>query len=239
MLRRTLVLVGIAGVALGVAGPAVASPNPLEIRVHIRVEGAKTTIFGAFEPSVTPVIGRFTPPDGDPVTLAAPTPLVALERASRKGEFYYRVQTTSFGRYVDRIGRRAAGGMSGWVYKVNGVSPPVGADVYALEPGDRVLWYYATFGPAGGPPTLDLDRVRRVCFRAYSVDDNGRRTRARDVVFRVDGRRVRSAGGAICPQGHWHAIRATKAGAIRSEALRSLQRLRPAATPVTGRTTTR
>ena len=233
MLHRLLVFAGVLLAALALAVPALA------VRVHVRVEAPNATIFGPAEPLVTPVTGTFTPPDGPAQTLSQPTALGALEAASRKGEFYYRIKEFAFGPFVDRIGRRESAGTSGWVYKVNGVSPPVGADAYVLKPGDRVLWYWATFGPAGGPPTLDLVRVRRVCFRAYSVDDNGRRTRARDVVFRIDGRRVPSASGAICPQGHWHGIRATKAGAIRSEALRSLRRLSPAPAPVTGRATAR
>ena len=88
-----------------------------------------------------------------------------------------------------------------------------------LEDGDVVLWYYATFGPAGGPPTLDLVRLGGGCFRAYALDDAGMRTPARGVVFRLDNRRVSSAGGRICPAGHWHRLRATKAGAVRSQVL--------------------
>lgn len=34
------------------------------------------------------------------------------------------------------------GPMSGWTYKVNGVSPNVGAGSYKLEPGDVIEWIY-------------------------------------------------------------------------------------------------
>ena len=54
---------------------------------------------------------------------------------------------------------------SGWVFKVNNVSPPVGADQVTLKDGDNVLWYYATFGPNGGPPTLQLNRGAGGCYR--------------------------------------------------------------------------
>ena len=67
------------------------------------------------------------------------------------GEFYYHVQQTSFGPYVDQIGLYAAAGQTGWVFKVNGKSPPVGADAVQLQDGDTVLWYWAQFGIAGGP----------------------------------------------------------------------------------------
>ena len=33
---------------------------------------------------------------------------------------------------------------SGWMYKVNGVSPNYGAKAYKLKDGDNVVWYYVT-----------------------------------------------------------------------------------------------
>ena len=99
-------------------------------------------------------------------------------RPASAGEFYYHVTTTSFGPYVDQIGRYVAGGSSGWVFKVNGVSPPVGADQVTLKDGDRVLWYWATFGPTGGPPTLSLRAgPKRNCYRVLAQDDTGKTTR--------------------------------------------------------------
>ena len=210
---RPLALAGAFVAALALAGPALA------VRVHVRVEGAGATLFGATEPLVTPVAGTWSPPDGPPLALGTETPLGALERASRRAELYYRVQSTGFGPYVDRIGRVAASGTTGWVYKVNGVSPPVGADKYELREGDRVLWYFAPFGPGGGPRTLEVVRAGRACFRAYSRDDAGRRRAEEDVVFRVDGRRTAVRRGRVCPFGHWHTLRATKAGFVRSQAV--------------------
>jgi hypothetical protein len=217
VLHRPLVFAGAAVLALLLAVPALA------VRVHVRVEGANATIFGPTEPLVTPVAGTFTPPEGAPVTLSADTAFGALERGSRIGEFYYRVQPTGFGPYVDRIGRLAATGTSGWVYKVNGVSPPVGADQYRLRAGDRVLWYHATFGPSGGPKTIDLRRRSRNCYRAVLRDDQGKATTA-PVVFHVDGRRRRDSDGAVCLSGHWHTVRATAPGAVRSRVLNAPRR---------------
>lgn len=199
-----------------------AAPQALQaVTAHVRVEGPRTTIFGATEPRLAPFVGEVPTDGGDPVVLAEPTALGALEAASIRGEFFYRLTPTSFGPFVSQIGRAAGAGASGWVYKVNGVSPPVGADAFVLEDGDVVLWYWATFGPAGGPPTLDLAPRRRGCFRAFEVDDTGARTPARDVVFRLDGRRVARPGGRICPRGHWHTLRATKPGTVRSEVVRA------------------
>jgi hypothetical protein len=223
VLRRSLVRLGAAVLALGLAAPALAA------RVHVRVEGPNATVFGPTEPLVTPVTGTFAPPAGPSVTLDADTPLGALERASRLADFYYRIESFSFGPYVAQVGRRAGSETSGWVYKVNGVSPPVSATAYRLQPGDRVLWYHATFGASGGPRTLDLQRTKcRGGVQAVLVDDAGRATPAEDVVFLVDGRRVRDANGALCPRGHWHTLRATSRGAVRSEVVRA-PRSRPRA----------
>ena len=213
MLRRTLVFLGVLAASVAFAAPA------LSVTVHMRVEGVGQTIFGARQPLLTPVSGPFrTPGPGSvQVTQTGQTPFGALERASRRGEFYYHADEFSFGPFVNRIGRYPASGSSGWVYKVNHASPPVGANAYRLRAGDQVLWYFARFGPQGGPRTLDLVRTRDGCFRALLRDDNGARSRATDVIFVQDGRRIRSASGKRCPSGRWHGLRATKGGAVRSE----------------------
>lgn len=213
MLRRSLVVAGVLGIAAALAAPALA------LRVHVRVEGARTTIFGPTRPLVTPVSRTFTPPDGPAVAVSKPTPIGALERASRIGEFYYRVKSFSFGPYVDRIGRRAGGGSTGWVFKVNNASPPVGADAYRLKAGDDLLWYFARFGPSGGPKTLAVARLGGGCFRAHAYDDNGTRTSPSNVTFLRDGRFVGSASGRICLRGEWHTLRALKQEMVRSAVL--------------------
>jgi hypothetical protein len=197
--------------ALVLAAPA------LGIRVHVRVEGASATIFGATDPLLTPYTGSLPVQDGNEIALSQPTALGALEAASIAGEFYYRLTQASFGPYVDQIGRNAASGASGWVYKLNGVSPQVGADASVVKEGDEILWYWATFTDTGGPPTLDLTGSGRGCYRAFLLDDAGKRSRATNVVFQLDGAKRRSAGGRICPSGDWHELRATRDGAVRSQ----------------------
>ena len=198
MSRRLLVFVTVSTVVLLLVPAALAA-----VRVHVRVEGKTQTIFGANEPTLS-------------VNLNA---LDALEAASVAGEFYYHVTTASFGKYVDQIGRYPAAGSSGWVFKVNGVSPPVGADAVTLKAGDRVLWYWATFGPNGGPPTLQLKRAKRGCYRVLAQDDAGKTSTARGAVLQVDGRSVRTKAGAACVGRHHGLVRATMAGAVRSNAL--------------------
>ena len=212
MVHRLLVLLGAAVAALALGASASA------LTVHVRVEGATKTIFGAAEPELDPFAGTLVADDGSPHELAQATALGALEAAGRQGEFFYGLKAVSFGLFVDRIGRYGSEGASGWVYKVNGVLPSVGAADYVLRDGDHVLWYYATFGPDGGPKTLDLV-ARPGCFQAVLEDDAGKSTNARDVIFLADGRRVRSPSGEFCPTGKWRRLRATKAGAVRSRAV--------------------
>jgi Domain of unknown function (DUF4430) len=187
-----------------VALAALLVPAALAARVSVRVEGRTQTIFGALET-------RFE---------GGANALQALETASQRGEFYYHVTQSSFGPYVDQVGRYPAAGTNGWTFKVNGASPPVGADKVELREGDRVLWYWATFGPSGGPPTLLLTRAGRNCYRVVSENDQGLDRPAAGAVLHVDGRRVRSRGGRACIGRHRGLVRATLAGAVRSNALR-------------------
>lgn len=212
MLRRSVVVALVAALAALVVLPS----SALALRAHVRVEGATVTIFGATDPLVDVTVGTLPVDGGAPLTLTKPTALGALEGASIEGEFFYQLKALSFGPYVSQIGRNAASDTSGWVYKVNGVSPPVGADAYDVKANDEVLWYWATFGPAGGPPTLDLVPAKRGCYRAYAVDDTGKRTLT-GVEFRLDARSVRSTSGRICPAGEWSTLSATKDGAVRSQ----------------------
>jgi Domain of unknown function (DUF4430) len=180
-------------------------PAAFALRVHVRVEGKTQTIYGSAEPTLS----------------VKSNALDALESASGAGEFYYHVQSASFGRYVDQIGRYLAGGSNGWVFKVNGVSPPVGADAVTLKDGDRVLWYWATFGPTGGPPTLSLRAgAKRNCYRVVSQDDAGKVKAARGARLHVDGHGVLARTGTACLGAHHGLVTATLKGAVRSNAIR-------------------
>ena len=199
MSRRVCTLVAVLLAALLVV------PTAFALRVHVRVEGKTRTIYGSNDPSLSVGVNA----------------LDALESASIAGEFYYHVTTTSFGPYVDQIGRFVASSSTGWVFKVNGVSPPVGADAVVLKPGDHVLWYWATFGPKGGPPTLALrSGSKRNCYRVVSQNDAGKTTAARGARLRVDGRSVLARKGSACVGKHRGPVTATLKGAIRSNSMR-------------------
>lgn len=198
MLRRPVAALIAALAAVALVAPADGA------LVRVRVEGKTRTIFGAAEPRVS-----------------AANALEALEGASLAGEFYYHVTQTSFGPYVDQVGRFAGVGTTGWVFKVNGAQPPVGADKVVLRDGDVVLWYHAQFGIVpGGPPTLRLERAPGRCYRTVRHDDAGTATPASGAVLHVDGRRVRTRGARACPGPHRGLVRATLPGAVRSNALR-------------------
>ena len=76
------------------------------------------------------------------------------------------------------------------MFKVDDVSPPVGADKVQLKDGDRVLWYYATFGPTGGPPTLRVKTAtKKGCYTATAYDDNGKAVVAAGAAWHVGSKK--------------------------------------------------
>ena len=204
MIGRLAVSALAAAVILSTGSATAADP----VLVSIRVEGKTATLFGATEPRA----------------LAA-TPLGALDAASRAGELYTHVTSTSFGSYVDQIGRYGASGSAGWVFKVNEVSPPVGADALELRRGDRVLWYYADFSSGSGPKTLRVSRAGKTsCYRAVAYDDAGAASFPEGATLHVGGRSVETQGATqaavACIGAHRGLVRATAPGMIRSNAVR-------------------
>ena len=193
MARRFLVLGATLVAAVLFAGAAMAA------QVTIRVEGRTQSIFGS-----------------KPVTIDAANALQALDVASTLGEFYYGVTHSSFGDYVSQVGKYQGAGSAGWVFKVNGGSPPVGADQVQLKDGDAVLWYYATFGATGGPPTLDLKALPGNCYSVTSYDDAGKASPAAGAVIHVDGRRIKVVDGKGCVGKHRGLVRAFSFGTVRS-----------------------
>jgi len=194
--RRLFVLI-----ALSLVLPATA----LAATVHVRVEGKTRTLFAPTE-----------------ITVTAANALEALEQASVLGELYYHVTETSFGPYVDQVGRYGGSASAGWVFKVNNASPPVGADKVQLQDGDRVLWYYADFGPTGGPPTLSVKQTTKDCYVAQAFDDNGKAVTVGGLVWHVGSKRSTAGktGVSFCAGMHRGLlVRATAPGAVRSNAV--------------------
>ncbi len=198
MARRSIVLVTVIGLVLSLAATA------LGASVTVRVEGKTQSIFGS-----------------TPVKVEAPNAMVALDVASIFGEFYVQVTQSSFGPYVSQIGRYPGAGAAGWVFKVNGASPPVGADQVVLKDGDEVLWYYATFGATGGPPTLSITKTAVNCYAVTSFDDTGKAAPAAGAQVRAGGRKFKAnAAGKVCVGRHGGLVRAYAVGAVRSNAVK-------------------
>ena len=197
MYQRSLSLLAV------VAALLVLVPAAFAARVHVRVEGKTQTIFGSTEPTLN----------------VKANALDALEAASLAGEFYYHVTVSAFGPYVDQIGRYPAGGSSGWIFKVNGIVAPVGADQVTVKDGDTVLWYWATFTGSAGPLTLEVETSiakGKRCFFATGRNDAGRASRMRGVVYTLNSRRISSATGVVCTRLGRYTVRVAKTGAIRS-----------------------
>jgi hypothetical protein len=189
------------------AAAAALAPVAQAARVSIRVEGRTQTIYARA-----------------PRLVDAENALDALLFAARAGEFFVHVQQSSFGPFVDQIGYHPSTGGSGWVYKVNGASPPVGADQYRLRDGDAVLWYWADFDAVtfAGPKTLLLEQTSPRCYAAFEQDDTGTRTAARGVRIWIGGVATRrsSTTGRFCLRPHRGLVHVTKADAVRSNAVR-------------------
>ena len=181
--------------------------SALAASVRVRVEGKTQTLFGPTE-----------------ITVNATNALDALEQASIVSELYYHVTQTSFGPFVDQVGRYGGAGSSGWVFKVNDASPPIGADKVTLNDGDRVLWYFADFGPTGGPPTLTVKAASKAgCYTAAALDDGGKAATVSGLTWHVGSKKTApgTTGTAYCPGKHTGLlVRATAAGAVRSNAIK-------------------
>ena len=178
----------------------------LAATVKVRIEGKTRTLFAPTW-----------------VTVNAATPLEAIQKAAVLGEIYYHVTSSSFGNYVDQVGLYGGSSSSGWVFKVDNASPPVGADQVQLKDGDTVLWYYADFGATGGPPTLDVKAAtKKGCYTATAYDDNGKQAVVAGLQWHVGSKKTvtGTVGTPFCPGTHMGLlIRATATGAIRSNAV--------------------
>lgn len=92
---------------------------------HLRIEGANQTICD--------------------VDVEAATALAAVERGAGLCGYQYHITQSDFGPYLDRVNNEASEGPNGWMYRVNWVSPQVGAADYNLRAGDYVLWAFGQF----------------------------------------------------------------------------------------------
>jgi hypothetical protein len=84
--------------------------------------------------------------EGDEYQIEWRTALGALEMASRKGKFDYKIKTTEWGPFVKCVAGKceeSEGEFSGWMYQVNGKTPSIGAHEYVVKEYDEVMWFFA------------------------------------------------------------------------------------------------
>ena len=140
--------------------------------VHVLVEGKTQTIFVA-----------------RPCAHSSQTHLEVLLRPHAPLSSTPTSTNTSFGPYVDQIGYYPGAGSTGWVFKVNGVSPPVGADQVQLKDGDRVPFSTSPSSASPGARPRSISRVRRRAATAPPVRTTRAQRRRRRDSFSTSGRR--------------------------------------------------
>ena len=127
----------------------------LTVTASVRIEGMNDTIWCG---DVTFSNSTITTSNGSVHYLNEPTALGALDEADKSGEFGYVVEShTVYGLYVSEVNNEPAILWDGWMYRVNYISPWVGAADYTLADSDDVLWY---FGAWTAPPlAIELNKT--------------------------------------------------------------------------------
>ena len=152
-------------------------------------------------------------------TVTADNALQALDVASTAGEFYYGTTTSSFGDYVSQIGKYAAGQSTGWVFKVNGVSPPVGRRQGRAEGRRRRALVLRDVRPDRRAADARAEAAAGQLLRRRV----GHRRRQAHAGRDGDAHRGRQAlpdeAGRACIGKHVGLVRATAPGAVRSNAV--------------------
>ena len=144
MMRRVFLITLVATVVAALATTSALPIGETEMQ-------ANDEMFIGWNGSVTLIDGEtceITPinnPDMN-YTINRTSALGTLDAASIVGNFSYTVEETEFGPFIDSIGGVASNdtGQEGWLYKVNNITPEVGADRYQVADGDTVTFWYGT-----------------------------------------------------------------------------------------------
>jgi len=140
----------------------------LPVAVKVRVEGRTSTIWSG---EVTVSTSTITDKQDDTHTIDHPTALGALDEAAKAGGFSY-VVTSAYAPlgFVEEVAGEANDPVTydGWMYRVDWVSPSVGAVDYAISDNNtEVLWYYG--GWAAKPLRLSVDQNSPDSTDSFSV----------------------------------------------------------------------
>lgn len=154
----------------------------------------------------------------------ARTALDIVKNASALCGFTYHIAETSFGPYLDKINNDEASGLTGWLYLVNNISPPLGAADYNLQPQDEALWYFGDFSWL--PTRLSLSSTEAPSNTAITatVESFSNNTwspvEGALVAFGANTATTNNNGQAtISPADGYYKIFATKNGYVRSNSI--------------------
>jgi len=133
-------------------------PEPEEgVTVDVRIEGEDENIwYGTVTVNDSTIIDD---QDGEHY-LGQPTALGALDEASQEGEFPYAVEDSAYGLYLYSIDGEEAEGTSGWMYRVDYISPLDSVDQFILnDTHQEVLFYYGDWMDPLIPLKLEVDNI--------------------------------------------------------------------------------
>jgi hypothetical protein len=140
---------------------AILTPQP-GVTVDVRVEGENENIWSG---QVTVDDSWITADNsGIEYHLADPTALGALDEAAAEGDFSYETTDQWGSLFVTSINGEEGEGMAGWLYRVDYISPSVGAADFILDetsppdpPHHEVLFYYGLWDDI--PLRLEVDNT--------------------------------------------------------------------------------
>jgi len=125
---------------------AVLEPEPPEpgVTVNVRIEGENANIWND---SVTVDESWITADNsGIEYHLEDPTAIGALDEAAEEGEFTYETTDEWGSLFITSIDGEEEKGTSCWMYRVDYISPSVGADQFILDDSHQeVLFYYGEY----------------------------------------------------------------------------------------------
>lgn len=179
-----------------------AAPAAASIPVDLRVEGGAGRALTAdrYQTDSTSIKTAKQPPScngsGKRVKLEGTTALGTLVDGALVNSRLQPVLVSdefSFGLIVCGVGGSNSGGATSyWLYKVNHVGPEVGAESFAVKPGDDVLWYFVN-GDTNSGNELELIAPARTRpgqqfdVTVYQYDFQGSRTPAPGVTVAGGG----------------------------------------------------
>ena len=164
------------GLVLAIVGSASAAV------VRVRVEGKSQTIFGA---DATARVGGYR---SRRTRVRQRRPASSTTTSSRPAS----------GRTSIRSAAIPPRGSSGWAFKVNGASPPVGADKVEVKDGDVVLWYWAT-SPMPAARRRSSSPAPGTAATGSGPERRRQMPSPTSATLRVDARRVAMDSGRACP----------------------------------------